>query len=135
MNNYFQDHYKIIGKMGNRIKLIQFLLLVILSTCFTQFGHARDIPYRSSVSLKVGQSTVLKGVRDRKCGPRAPSWNQVKRKLPRSKIGKFSNGGVGTVDSDFCKGKVAARGVRFTATKAGKQTLSVYGDRTKISVK
>ncbi len=103
-------------------------------------ASAQDFRYHRSVTLKVGQSIVLKGVRNSNCGTRAPSWSSLARQLPSTSLGSFSDGGAGTVQSDFCKKRfkiksVAARGVRFTAKQRGKQKLTIFRDPVSITVR
>ena len=94
-----------------------------------------EFPFRQNVTLKVGQSTILKGVRPRNCDDRAPNWGEVRNRLPRSKTGKYSDGGAGTVASDSCGKQVNARGIKFTATKPGTESLNILNDRVNITVK
>ena len=97
---------------------------------------AGDFPYRRNVTLSVGQTIVLKGVRSGECSTsNAPSWGRVKGKLPASKLGTFSDGGAGTVQSDSCGKRVAARGVKFTAKRAGSEKFVVYDDAISVTVK
>ncbi|PCI05472.1 MAG: hypothetical protein COB78_02395 [Hyphomicrobiales bacterium] len=113
-----------------------FLFLVAVSLSFT-IGEARaeNFKYYTKVTLVVGDSIILKGVRGRKCGKKAPGWGWIWKKLPKSKTGSFSNGGKGTVLSNSCGGTVGARGVKFTAKKAGRERLKIYGDTVHIIVK
>lgn len=97
---------------------------------------AQTIPYKRNVTLKVGESVVLKGVRSADCSKtQAQSWDHVASGLPRSKLGTFSNGGTGKVNSNSCGGRVAARGVRFTARKTGSERLVVFDDAISITVR
>ena len=96
--------------------------------------YAGDIPYNSNVNLKVGQSVVLKGVRAKCDGTKAPSFASLK-KLPKPKTGVLSDGGAGTVDSKRCKGRVPGRAVIFTAKKAGSERLIIYKDEVIIKVR
>lgn len=98
-------------------------------------ASAKEFKYRKKTSLRIGQSIVLKGVRSGSCGDKAPTWAQVRGRLPRSKTGSFSNGGTGTVNSSSCGGKVGARGIRFTAKKRGKERLRIFKDYIRITVK
>jgi len=112
-----------------------FLSVAVGSAVVAASAEARDFQYNRNVTLSVGQSVVLKGVRAGDCGSKAPSWGQIERKLPKSKTGSFSNGGSGTVKSNSCGKSVAARGVRFTAKKPGSESLNIYDDRISITVK
>lgn len=96
--------------------------------------HAAEFKYNSSVSVKVGKSVVLKGARGKTCEDGAPSWADVSANLPKSTTGAYSDGGVGTTRSQRCGKTVPARGIKFTATTAGKERLQVYGDPVSITV-
>lgn len=103
-------------------------------------AQAKDFRYHRQVTLKVGQSVVLKGVRHANCGTEAPSWSSIARGLPASKTGSFSDGGAGTVESEFCKKTfkikaVGARGVRFTAKQRGQERLTIFKDPVSITVR
>lgn len=119
---------------------MRFLTIFSLAVVLSFPVAAQDIKYHRSVSLKVGQSIVLKGVRNRNCGTRPPSWSSLKGRLPRTDLGRFSDGGAGTVRSNHCYKtydvrRVAARGVRFTAKKPGRARLKVFGDPVSITVR
>ncbi|WP_146048513.1 hypothetical protein [Roseibium marinum] len=109
--------------------------IVLIMTVNIQGAFSKDFRYHKSVSLNVGQSLVLKGVRSRDCDDKAPSWSHIKKRLPSSSTGKFSDGGAGTVKSSSCGGRVGARGILFTAEKLGKEQLSIFGDDVRISVR
>lgn len=111
-----------------------FGLLFAASILLATPVQATDFKYHRTVTLKVGQSIVLKGVRSHDCSDRAPSWDRIKRGLPRSKLGNFSNGGKGYTVSNSCGGRVAARGVKYTAKKSGKERLVIYDDSVRITV-
>ena len=98
-------------------------------------ANAGSIKYQKSVTLNVGQSTTLKGVRNRNCGRRTPSWSSVSAKLPSISLGRFFNGGAGTTYSRSCGGDVPARAVGFKATKPGTQRVRIFGDTISITVK
>jgi len=115
-----------------RLFIVTLLATVVLSAVAAE---ARDFKFKGTATLKVGQSVILKGVRRSNCGDKAPSWGRIRGKLPRSKTGSYSNGGVGTVKSNSCGGEVGARGVKFTAKKAGKERLKIFGDFVRITVK
>lgn len=96
---------------------------------------AADFKYLKSVTLKVGQSVILKGIRHPDCEDSAPSWSRVRGHLPNSKLGTFSNGGAGTTKSRSCGGRVGARGIKFTAKKVGNERFIVADDPIRITVK
>ena len=108
--------------------------VLTLCTVYTTVASAGIIPYRRSVSLKVGQSIILKGVRGGCNDRRAPSFSRLNR-LPRPRTGRLSDGGAGKVRSTSCNKIVPARAIRFTATKKGKERITIYRDRISITVK
>lgn len=110
-------------------------LLCLAGTLLSTAAVAADFAYNRTPSLTVGSTVVLKGVRAGDCGNTAPSWASIKGKLPKSSLGKFSDGGAGYVKSNSCGARVAARGVRFTATKAGTESFVIYDDKFKVTVK
>lgn len=116
--------------MRSRIAILMLLPMMIIPSGYSWAG---DIPYQRSVSLSVGQSTILKGVRTECDGNRAPSFASLR--LPKPKTGRLSNGGTGTVESGSCGKTVPARAIKFTATKKGSESITIYKDRIKITVK
>lgn len=116
------------------MKVIKLLMLGLIAFMTQVSGSlAGDIPYKQEVTLKIGQSAILKGVRGDCDSTRAPRYSDLTR-LPKPKIGKLSNGGAGTVESDSCGGTVPARAIKFTANKAGTERITIYKDRIKITV-
>jgi len=107
-----------------------------VSAIMTVSAAAAEFPYRRNVTLSVGQSVVLKGVRGADCSKTAaPSWGKIKGRLPKATLGTFSDGGAGTTKSNSCGGVVAARGVKFTAKTKGKEKFVVYDDAISVTVK
>jgi hypothetical protein len=104
-----------------------------LAVMFVTEVQAAEFKYNSSVSVKVGKSVVLKGARGKTCDDGAPSWAEVASNLPKTTTGTYSDGGVGTTQSQRCGKSVPARGIKFTATTAGKERLQVYGDPVSIT--
>lgn len=95
--------------------------------------RAIDVEYRRSVSLRVGESSVIHGARS-DCGERAPDWEAAVRLLPELDIGAWSDGGEGKRYSRACGGPTPARGVVFTATQPGLAQFLLYGDPVTIHV-
>jgi hypothetical protein len=98
----------------------------------TSSAFAQNIPFSPNVSVRVGQSVVLKGVRS-ECGQPAMAFKQLNR-IPKSSLGRLSDGGVGTTQSRACGGSTPARAIRFTAQKAGSEQLTIYDDVINITV-
>ncbi|MBU1314752.1 MAG: hypothetical protein KJ947_17265 [Alphaproteobacteria bacterium] len=95
--------------------------------------RAIDVEYRRSVSLRVGESSVIHGARS-DCGERAPNWEITQSRLPALPIGTWSDGGEGKRYSRACGGPTPARGVVFTATQPGLEQFLLYGDSVTIHV-
>tara|TARA_R110000751_G_scaffold288076_4_gene393328 strand:+ start:186188 stop:186529 length:342 start_codon:yes stop_codon:yes gene_type:complete len=96
---------------------------------------AGQIPYHPKATLKVGQTVILKGVRTKCDGKRAPGFFSLRSKFPKVKIGVFKDGGKGTVNSKSCNKEVPARAIVFKATKKGKASFQLYGDKFVVTVK
>ena len=97
-------------------------------------NKAKLIPYRSNVTLKVGQSAIVHGARG-ECGKQPRSWAEGSKRLPKPMTGFFSNGGMGLRNSSKCKGPTPAVAIRFTATKVGTEIITLFGDKINITVK
>ncbi|MCB1445475.1 MAG: hypothetical protein KDJ87_06655 [Rhizobiaceae bacterium] len=91
------------------------------------------IVWRPHVSLLVGESLVIHGERG-DCGKPPPDWEYVLTRLPISRIGDFTDGGIVRRNSNFCRGETPARAVTFTARKPGVEELLVLGDIMRVSV-
>lgn len=104
-------------------------LAVALAGCTTT-----EIPYNPDVELNVGDAIILKGIRTRCDGTTAPTFANVQGDLPQSRLGTFSDGGAGVVQSVSCGKAVPGRAVKFTATAPGRENLTVYGDRFSVVV-
>jgi hypothetical protein len=106
-------------------------LAIAASVACISSASAQQIPTNLSPTLKVGETVVIKGVRGSVCGqPAGPLAG-----LPKSSLGRFSGGREGTVNSRACAGMTPARELRFTATKAGSETVSAYSDTVTITVR
>lgn len=90
---------------------------------------AQNIRSNLNPTVKVGQTVTIKGVRGRECGEQPGTVA-----LPRSDLGTFSRGKLGTVNSRSCGGVTPAREVLFTAKKPGTQSLVIYEDPVTITV-
>jgi hypothetical protein len=97
-------------------------------------AFAQEIRGNMNPVLKVGQTVVLKGVRAPTCGQTPPAFAAMPGQ-PVSTLGTFSGGRIGTMNSRSCNGSTPAREVRFTAKKAGSETVSVFGDNVNITVR
>ncbi len=89
--------------------------------------------YVRNVSVQVGDTIVIHGARGNDCGD-APAWETTRHLLPTLVTGTLSDGGLATRYSRQCGGRIPARAIVFTATMAGAEQTSVYGDEIHIRV-
>lgn len=89
--------------------------------------------YAPNVSLKVAESAIIHGVRSRGCAG-APTWEGIRGRLPELVTGVLTDGGVGTRYSRNCGESVEVRAILFTATHAGTEQITLYGDAIAIHV-
>ncbi|WP_346894238.1 hypothetical protein [uncultured Roseibium sp.] len=132
--------HKAIDFSTNKLKHVGAWTAAIALSFHMGTAWAKDIKYHPNVTLRIGQSIVLKGVRSSNCGTTVPSWSDLSRRLPVSRLGSFSDGGAGTVRSNFCFKRygihyVPARAVRFTAKKRGTEKLKIFLDPVTVTVK
>ena len=114
--------------------MIKFSALVGFSLIVATSSFAADFQWRFDVKMKVGESQVIAAARA-DCGSTdVPGWTRVSGRLPSSSLGAFSDGGIGTVNSNRCGGDTPSRGIVFTAERTGQETIEVLGETIKISV-
>lgn len=109
-----------------------FLVATLLFASPVQADPSLRIHYRDSVTLNVGQSVVVHGMRGRKCGnaPRTPRLDN-----PTTDLGMLSLGRVGIRESAACKGDTPAIEVIFTARRKGREEITLFGDTIQIQVR
>lgn len=95
------------------------------------FAQDNVIEYRERVTLSVGQSAVIHGIRG-ECG-QAPVKSEIE--LPAIKTGTLSLGKDGRRQSRSCGGPTPAIEVIFTATTKGRESFEVEGDKISVRVK
>ena len=114
-------------------------LSIIAAACIqgcSVLSQVSDSDYISpvqDVSLNIGESTIVHGAME-KCGREPRFWSDVTHLLPHSKIGYFSNGGGGIMNSKKCGGQTPVIAVKFTATKVGSESFNIFGDTINIVV-
>lgn len=110
------------------------LLTILMFTFFvlTSNTMANEITLKKKVTIRIGQSIVVKGVRPNGCDNPTPPTSL---KLPKTSLGTFSTGKTGITKSRRCGRKVPAREVVFTAKQKGKETFEIYLDKITITVK
>ena len=99
---------------------------------------------QSAFSLTIGQTEIVYAARARNCTDEAPSFDDIKRELPKTILGSFADGGVVQRESARCApldarktrgGWVKARAINFTATTPGFEIMSFYTDRVAVTIK
>ena len=89
-------------------------------------GSGPRIPADATrVTLAVGETARIDAIRADRCGDPAPSWGEVEPGLPPSRIISYSDGGLGSRDSQSCNGQVQTRVVNGTGTAAGTEVLDL----------
>jgi hypothetical protein len=93
-----------------------------------------------TVSLSVGQSGPIYAKRANECGAPAPSFSEIKNRLPKTALGTYSDAGLVQRMSGACTPDkravwVEARGIAFTATKPGTEVLRFFGDPVTLTVR
>lgn len=85
--------------------------------------------------LAVGQTAHITAYRADSCGAQPPSFATVERRLPRSEIVRYSDGGLSSRVSNQCKGRVPTRAVNGTGVKAGSEVKRFQSGTVAIVVK
>ncbi len=92
---------------------------------------SKRIDYQKSVTVSVGQSVVVHGIRG-DCG-KLPAKGDIT--LPALTTGKLSVGAAGIRRSNSCGGDTPAVQVIFTATTPGREKFEVQGDPISVRVR
>jgi hypothetical protein len=121
-----------------------FASALVLSGCVPESGTsasaagpAQMIPFRENVTVQVGQSVVVHGLRG-ECGalPTPARVAEATASLnAQTSLGAFSFGAEGVRRSAACNGPTPARQTIFTATAVGQETIRVHGDTVRITVR
>jgi hypothetical protein len=122
------------------------LLGVALLLALVPAARAGDPQWtmQNNYALAVGQSATIYAVRAKSCEQGAPGFDEIKRNLPRTTLGTFSDGGTVQRASAACnKGVgdnrssvwVSARAITFTAAARGTETLKFGTDPIVLTVK
>jgi hypothetical protein len=97
-------------------------------------ASAERFRYRHSFVLSVGQSKVVYAVRHRDC-KNTPSFARVRGRLPKTRLGRYSDGGAMTGKSRSCGKVVPVRGIRFRAARRGTETLTFFGYKVTLTLR
>lgn len=97
-------------------KLAIAVVVTVASMCLGAAAHAK------TVEMKIGQTKHITAYRANGCGAPPPSFEQVMKRIPKSKLVTYSDGGLSSRVSNQCKRSVPTRAVNGTAVQAGKET-------------
>jgi hypothetical protein len=108
------------------------------------WADAPEWRMETNYTLTVGQTATVYAVRAKSCDQGAPAFDDVKRRLPKTTLGTFSDGGTvqrtsmactSLVGSNHKDAWVPARAITFTATSRGTETLKFFTDPIVLTVK
>jgi len=93
-----------------------------------------------TVAVAVSQTAPIYAKRADTCGNPAPTFDEIKNRLPRTALGTLSDAGIVQRMSGACQPNkravwVQARGINFTAAKPGSAILRFFGDSVSLSVR
>ncbi|THF59658.1 hypothetical protein [Ollibium composti] len=98
----------------------------------------KDLPmigYQARVDMLVGETRLIHGDRGNCDGTMVPGWNKTAPRVPESRLGSFSDGGLARKMSNFCNAVVPVRAVKFTAREPGAEEVMLLEDFMKIVVR
>ncbi|MBX9463699.1 MAG: hypothetical protein KL840_12225 [Aquamicrobium sp.] len=105
------------------------LLLFPLAGCVS--ASSADV----TRELAVGQTAHITAYRGDGCNAPAPSFEAVMRRIPKSELVRYSDGGLSSRVSDQCKKRVPTRAVNGTGIKAGSEVKRYQSGTVAIVVK
>lgn len=88
-----------------------------------------------TVEFKVGQTRHITAYRADSCGAQPPSFAQVMKRIPKSNLVTYSDGGLSSRMSNDCRKRVPTRAVNGTAVKTGKETKRYQSGPVTLVVK
>jgi hypothetical protein len=123
------------------MKLVGALVLAgVLAVAASASAEGPQWALPQTVSVAVGQSAPIYAKRPNDCGAPPQTFAELKRHLPKTGLGTFSDAGVVQRMSRACTPDkrdawVEARGITFTATKPGSEILRFFGDAVSLTVR
>jgi hypothetical protein len=129
----------LIGKPRDDLML---RLAAAASFCLFAFAGATPLQAQSlpapgaTITLKIGQSVPLYGMRTKDCAAESPAYDRAITAMPAAKFVSYSDGGTGKRKSKACADKdIGIRIIKITGSSAGSETLTVGTDKFNIVVK
>jgi hypothetical protein len=113
----------------SRLAAFSVMLAAFSASAFAQSEN--EIEYRERVTLNVGESVVIHGIRG-DCG-QLPTRGDIE--LPALTTGTLSVGKEGYRESRRCNGETPAVEVIFTATAPGRERFEIEGDPISVRVR
>jgi len=119
-----------------KISLVIAAAAVFLSATAAFADNSNKVPYRKNVSVKVGQSIVIHGLRG-ECGmlPKESAVTAMEKRYRDIKVGKITAGKKGVRNSASCGGRTPVVEAIFTAQQKGRVKIDLFGDIISIRVK
>jgi hypothetical protein len=105
------------------------LLLIPLAGCVS--AGSADV----TRELTVGETRHITAYRGDSCNAPAPSFDAVMRRIPKSELIRYSDGGLSSRVSNDCKKRVPTRAVNGTGLKAGSEVKRYQSGTVAIVVK
>ena len=85
--------------------------------------------------LAVGETRHITAYRGDGCSAPAPSFDTVMRRIPKSELVRYSDGGLSSRVSNDCKKRVPTRAVNGTGLKAGSEVKRYQSGTVAVIVK
>ena len=111
-------------------------IIFLTSTSLTFADNSNKVPYRDKVTVKVGQSVVVHGLRG-KCGalPTKSDVSKMQKQYGNVQVGKIVAGKQGVRNSKSCGGATPVIEAVFVAQSKGRVAFELFGDPISITVK
>lgn len=98
-----------------------------------QFEQLPLIGYDARVRMHVGESRMIHGDRT-ECNLPPPTYAEVAHRIPPSRLGVFSDGGIAKKMDNACGREIAVRAALYTAQRAGEEEINLFNDFIKLEI-
>lgn len=115
---------------------LSLVTIFMLSASFVFGDEVNHIPFKEKITVKVGESIVIHGLRG-ECGklPEPSEITAMEARYVDVKVGKIIAGKDGVRGSRSCGGLTPVVEAVFVAQKKGRVKLRLFGDEISIRVK
>ncbi len=93
----------------------------------------QEVGYAAHVRMPVGDTRLVHGEHG-SCDGSPPTWEALVPDLPESTLGIFSDGGLAAKMVNVCGKEMTVRAIRFTATSAGMEDVTLLQDPMRFEV-